>query len=102
MKLSEAVESFRISMVGVKADSTIKWYLTKLNSLIAFLQDPDISQVELFDLERFRASLNRPSKAKGRKGKISVYTIHANVRAIKRFFNFCRKRKFITISPAKE
>ena len=102
MKLSEAVESFRISMVGVKADSTIKWYLTKLNSLIAFLQDPDISQVELFDLECFRASLNRPSKAKGRKGKISVYTIHANVRAIKRFFNFCRKRKFITISPAED
>lgn len=100
MKLSEAIEQFRVSMIGVKADSTIKWYQNKLGPLISFLSDPDVDQIELFDLERYRASLNRPSKAKGRKGKISVYTIHASVRALKRFFGFCRKRKIIIIDPA--
>lgn len=100
MKLSEAVELFTISMTGVRAPATIKWYDKRLTPFIDFLNDPDITTIDLLDLERFRASLNRPSKAMGRKGNVSVYTIHGYVRAMKCFFNYLRKRHFITDNPA--
>ena len=100
MKLSEAVELFYISMVGVKADSTIVWYRKKLDPMVVFLGDPDVESVTLFDLERFRATLDRPTKANGRSGKISVYTVHAYVRAIRRLFNFFYRRRIISQNPA--
>ena len=100
MKLSEAVNKFYISMSGVRAPATIKWYQTYLDPLVAFLKDPDIETITLFDLEEYRASLNRPSRALGRKGNISTYTIHASVRAQKAFFHYLRKRKFLIIDPS--
>lgn len=100
MKLSEAAEIFYVSMIGVKAESTVKWYRCRLTSLIEFLDDPPIDQITLFMLEKFRASLDRPSKANGRKGKISPYTIHAHVRVQKRFFSFLYRRQIIEKNPA--
>lgn len=100
MKLSEAADLFYTSMIGIKADSTVKWYRGHLLSLTEFLQDPEIDQIDLFALERFRASLDRPSKANGRKGKISPYTIHAHVRAQKRFFGWLFRRQVIQKNPA--
>ncbi|MBQ6503704.1 MAG: tyrosine-type recombinase/integrase [Flexilinea sp.] len=100
MKLSEAANIFYVSMIGVKADTTVKWYQNRLSSLIDFLDDPPVDQVTLFSLESFRASLNRPSKANGRKGKVSPYTIHAHVRAQKRFFSFLYRRQIIEKNPA--
>ena len=102
MKLSKAVDLFMISMETVRQDTTIKWYRKKILPLVEFLKDPEVDQVDLFDLERFRQSLNRPSKANGRKGKVSVYTIHGYVRAIKRLFTYLRKRRIITINPAED
>lgn len=102
MKLSEAAEVFFTSMETVRADTTIAWYQKRIYPLISFLNDPDIDQIDLFALERFRKSLNRPSKANGRKGKISVHTIHGYVRAIKRFFNYLKQRKLVTENPAEE
>lgn len=100
MKLSEAAEMFYISMTGVKAASTVNWYKKNLTALIEYLEDPDLDQIDLFALERFRASLDRPSKANGRKGNLSSYTIHAHVRAQKRFFNFLYRRRIIPNNPA--
>ena len=99
MKLSEAAEIFYTSMIGVKAESTVKWYQNRLASLIDFLQDPEADQISLQMLERFRASLNRPSRANGRKGKISPYTIHSHVRVQKRFFGFLYRRQIIEKNP---
>jgi len=100
MKLSEAADLFYTSMIGIKADTTVGWYKSHLSSLIGFLGDPPIETVDLFALERFRASLDRPSKANGRKGKISPYTIHAHVRSQKRFFNWLYRRQIIEKNPA--
>ena len=100
MKLSEAAELFYISMAGVRADSTLNWYRKNIQELIEYLEDPELDQVDLLSLERFRASLNRPSKANGRKGKLSSYTIHAHVRAQKRFFNFLYRRRILEKNPA--
>ena len=100
MKLSEAANIFYVSMIGIKAESTVKWYRGRLTSLIDFLGDPSVDQVTLFSLESFRASLDRPSRANGRKGKVSPYTIHAHIRAQKRFFSFLYRRQIIEKNPA--
>ena len=99
MKLSEAAGLFYTSMSTVRADSTITWYQKRLAAFTSFLGNPEVDQIDLYDIERFRSSLNRPSKAKGRKGKVSVYTIHGYVRAIKRFFNYLCKRKILSNNP---
>ena len=100
MKLSEAADLFYLSMRTVRASSTILWYEKKLNSLIDFLRDPEIESISQFDLERFRGSLDRPSLALGRGGKVSRYTVHGYVRALKRFFTWCRFRRLLRDSPA--
>ncbi len=100
MKLSEAADLFYLSMRTVRSSATIEWYEKKLNSLIDFLSDPDLDAIDLFALENFRASLDRPSLAKGRGGIVSCYTVHGYVRAIKRFFTWCRFRRLIKDSPA--
>lgn len=102
MKLSQAADLFMISMETVRQDTTIEWYRKKIYPLVDFLEDPEVDQVDLFALERYRQSLNRQSKANGRKGKVSVYTVHGYVRAIKRFFNYLRKRRIININPAED
>ena len=100
MKLSEAAALFFTSMKTVRAPATIDWYAKKINSLIVFLSDPEIDSIDLFALERFRSSLDRPSAAKGRAGKVSAYTVHGYVRAIRRFFIWCYYRHLISVSPA--
>ena len=100
MKLSEAVSLFYLSMQTVRSAATIVWYRKKLDSLVDFLSDPELTSIDQFALEKFRASLDRPSLAKGRGGKVSRYTVHGYVRAIKRFFNWCRFRRLISENPA--
>ena len=101
MKLNEAAELFYTSMATVKSDATIEWYRKKIDPLNDFF-DKDVEEIDLFDLERFRETLDRPSRAPGRGGKVSVYTIHGYVRAWRRFFTFLRKRKLIPVSPAED
>ena len=100
MKLSEAADLFYLSMKTVRSPETILWYRKKLDPFVEFSGNVDIKDVDLFFLERFRSTLDRPSAALGRKGKVSDYTIHGYVRALKRFFNWCRFRKLIRDNPA--
>ncbi len=102
MKLVKAVSLFYTSMATVKADSTIQWYRKKLDPLITFFDDKDVEAIDLFDLEKFRETLNRESRAPGRSGKVTDYTVHGFVRAVKTFFNFLRKRKIIRENPAED
>lgn len=102
MKLSQAADLFYTSMATVKADSTIDWYKKKINLLVTFFDDTDVESIDLFDLEKFRESLNRESNAPGRKGKVTAYSVHGYVRATKRFFTFLRKRRIIPYSPAED
>ena len=100
MKLSIAAEMFYTSMITVKAESTIKWYHKRLDPLIDYLEDKDIEDVDIFDLERFRASLDRDSEAPGRSGKVSDHTVHGFIRAQKTFFRFLKKRRLLREDPA--
>lgn len=101
MKLSEAADKFYTSMIGIKSPKTVTWYRGLIDSLVKFLNDPDVDQIDLYDLERFRASLDRPSHSKGSHGKkISTHTIHCHVRAQKRFFKWLYQRKLIDQNPA--
>lgn len=102
MKLRDAADLFYTSMVTVRQDSTISWYHKKIDPFVKFLGDKDVEQIDLYDLERFRMSLNRESAAPGRKGKVSVYTVHGYVRAIRAFFHFLRKRRIILYNPAED
>ena len=100
MKLSEAADRFYTSMVGIRSPRTVEWYKGNIGALVKFLNDPEADQVDLFALEKFRASLDRPSKSKGGKGKkITTYTIHGHVRAQKRFFKWLYHRKLIPSNP---
>ena len=101
MKLSEAAELFYTSMVGIKSDKTVTWYKGLITDLIKFLNDPELDQIDIYALEKFRSSLNRPSNSKGSKGKkISTYTIHCHVRAQKRFFKWLYHRHLTNSNPA--
>lgn len=101
MKLSEAANLFYTSMIGIKSPKTVSWYKGIIGSLVKFLNDPEACSVDLYALERFRASLDRPSNSKGSKGKkITTYTIHGHVRAQKRFFKWLYQRQLIEKDPA--
>ena len=103
MKIYQAANLFYTSMVTVKADSTIDWYKKKINALVDFFgEEKDIEEIDIFDLENFRSTFDRESHAPGRTGKVTDYTVHGYVRAVKRFFSFCRKRHIIKISPAED
>ena len=101
MELSKAADLFFTSMATVKADTTITWYRKRITPLVEFFgDDQDIEAIDIFMLEKFRETLNRPSAAPGRSGKLTAYTVHGYIRAIRRFFSFCRKRRIIPFSPA--
>lgn len=100
MRINVAADLFYTSMVTVRSDATIKWYRKKLTPLVDYIGDKDTDDISLFDLEEFRKTLDRESHAAGRKGNVSVYTIHGYIRALKTFFNFLRKRKIVREDPA--
>ena len=102
MKLENALELFYKSMQTVKKDSTIRWYHGRLDPFVAFFQDREVESIDLFDLEAFRSTLDRPSMAPGRNGNITNQTIHGYVRAIRTFFNWMKKRKIIKENPAED
>lgn len=102
MKVSDAAELFYTSMVTVKSEATIKWYRKKIDSLVQYFSEREVEDISLFDLEDFRKSLDRDSQAPGRKGKITAYTIHGYIRAIKTFFHFLYKRKIISSDPTED
>ena len=81
MKIDVAADLFYTSMSTVKSDETIKWYKKKIDPLVEFLSGRDVETIDIFDLEKFRESLNRNSLAPGRKGKLTPYTVHGFVRA---------------------
>ena len=96
MKLSEAAELFYTSMIGIKADATVKWYQWLIDTLTAYLDDPNVETIDLYMLEKFRASIVTKQNGK----PVSPYTIHCHVRAQKRFFNWLYRRHLIEKNPA--
>jgi len=107
MRLSEALEIFYLSMDGVVADSTIKFYRNRLPSLIKILGDRKITEVTLDDLRLWRSKLSkREVKYEGHKyhpevqGKLSPYTVRQYVKCARRFFKWLDEDGKLECNPA--
>lgn len=96
MKLSKALDSFILSCRAAGlSKKTHGEYQRSLNHLVIFLGDPHITKIKADDLNRFIVSLQerkvrypKHSRRQPVQGALSVHTIHAYVRYIKRFFNW--------------
>jgi len=107
MRLSEALEIFYLSMDGVVADSTIKFYSNRLPSLIKILGDREIYEITLDDLRLWRSKLSkRDVKYEGHKyhpevsGKLSPYTVRQYVKCARRFFKWLEEDGKLESNPA--
>jgi len=107
MRLSEALEIFYLSMDGVVAEGTIKFYSNRLPSLVKILGDKEISEVSLDDLRLWRSKLSkREVKYEGHKfhpevqGKLSPYTIRQYVKCARRFFKWLEEDGKLDNNPA--
>ncbi len=105
---SAAVSEFLAALSGIRSPHTIAWYRNVLASLGEYLGDRPITQIETRDLRQWRTRLSnrttrwedhptRPNKA----GKLSPWTVHDHVRAVRRFFGWLESEGMIESSPAK-
>ena len=107
MKLSEAIHEFRLALSGGKAARTVEWYSGKLQSLQAFLGDPEVDAIPPRDLHLWRnALLQRRMRyeqhplRKVEGGGLSPHTINGYIRAARRFFNWLTEEGIIRSNPA--
>lgn len=106
MLLSESLNWFYLSMIGIKSNQTITWYRVKLTPLLNY-SDKDLTTITLNDLRQYRADLvqrttvynQHPNKPPIDR-PLSPFTIHAHIRAAKHFFRWCVDEGFIDASPA--
>lgn len=92
MLLSQALQSFDLSLTGVASPKTREWYASILRSLIAFLGDVELSAVSLVDLRRWRVYLI--------KSGLSIWTVHGYLRGVRRWFNWLVEEGELAASPA--
>jgi len=110
MKLAKAFEYFVTSKVGADKPATISWYKRRLKSLVGLYGETDLADIMPEDLDSWRAKLaqrqvcyeNHPSRRSVENHGLSVYTLHAHIRACKTFFGFCMQRGYLKNNPAVE
>ena len=108
MLISEALDNFLASKDGVDKPVTVKWYRKRLRSLVEVYGHLDITEVEPEHLDRWRASLanrktrydDHPTRPSVNTRGLSIYTLHGYVRAVRTFFRFCLRRRYIDRNPA--
>ncbi|HEY4690221.1 MAG TPA: tyrosine-type recombinase/integrase [Anaerolineae bacterium] len=93
MRLSEALDRFLAAMDGVRSPATLEWYSQRLGALLDVLGDVDVSTIAENDLNRWRASQN---------GRLSVWTLHGYVRAVRRFFAWLTDKGIVDSNPARD
>jgi integrase/recombinase XerC len=109
MILTEALDRFYQSMIGVKSPQTVIWYQRKLLSLNEILGDRACGAVTIWDLNAWRAMLatkqkrytNHPYRGE-LDGGISPLTLHGHVRACRRFFTWLVEQGELEHSPAEK
>ena len=107
MKLSAAIDEFRLALSGEKAERTVEWYMGKLASLREFLGDPTLKEITLKDLRLWREELrtrstryeNHPLR-RVEEGPLSSHTINGYIRAVRAFFNWATEEGYLERSPA--
>ena len=108
MRLSDALSDFRAAVTGVLSPRTVEWYAERLGSLLRYLGDEDIADIDTQDLRRWRAALlaqklrwehhpKRPTQNSG----LSPYTVAGHVRACRRLFSWLYEEGQIDANPAR-
>lgn len=108
ISLATAADEFLNSLSGIRSVHTIAWYRHALALLIESLGERAITQIETRDLRQWRTQLSnrttrwedhptRPNKD----GKLSPWTLHDHVRAVRRFFTWLESEGLIEVNPAK-
>jgi len=92
--VSRALSLFLVSLDGVKSPATIAWYRQRLAGLEARLGRKGIGRVKVSDLRAWRGALCR-------RKKLSVWTLHGHVRAVRRLFAWLVQEGRLKASPAK-
>lgn len=93
MKLKIAIRHFIESMNGTKANQTAQWYEKKLGTLTK-LSNLDLDEITLNNLRTWRESII--------KKKLSNWTSHGHIRAVRRLFKWLESENLIKSNPAKK
>lgn len=109
MLIVDAIEEFFISMEGIVSPATVKWYEHKLSALEEEFGEIEIEDVTVRMLRAWRGKLSKreeifkdhPTKPTVKK-KLSGYTLHAYVRACRRFFKWLVEEDYLDINPAQK
>ncbi|MCA9988781.1 MAG: tyrosine-type recombinase/integrase [Anaerolineales bacterium] len=88
MLLSEAINYFVSSQRGMLSDKTLHFYSHRMTTVCDFLEDPDLENITVQDLNRWRAAMF----AKG----WAPATVAGGVRAIRRFYAWLEEHELIT------
>jgi integrase/recombinase XerD len=80
MKVRRAIRLFLASLEGVKAPATVTWYSHRLAGLEARLGERRLGRLTISDLRQWRSALMAR--------KLSSWTRHGHVRAVRRFFRW--------------
>jgi len=91
--LTIALALFLLSLQGVKAPATGKWYATRLSSLQRQLGWKTIQQISVTDLRRWRGLVCTEKD-------LSVWTLHGYVRSARRLFAWMVQEGMLEVSPA--
>lgn len=99
------LDSFYVSMTGIKSPATVEFYRRRLKTLPEFLGDIPIGEVTLNQLRAWRRWLSErdvkwPGQRRQQVGHLSPWTVHQHVRACRRFFTWCVSEGLLEISPA--
>jgi site-specific recombinase XerD len=110
--MADAIDTFfRLELeVRERSDQTIRWYRAKLDTMGEYL-GKDVSPTSVMDVDlldwlselghrekRYGEGSCRPEK----EGGLAVATLRGHVRAMRRFWSWLYKRKFIEENPASE
>jgi site-specific recombinase XerD len=80
MKVLQAIETFLASLEGIKAPATVNWYSGRLAGLRTRLGEKELHQLTIEDLRQWRGALGNH--------KLSSWTRHGHVRAVRRLFRW--------------
>lgn len=107
MLLSEAMAKFNLARQTEVEESTLTLYTYTFNKLLAYLGDVEIEEIRVDDLRKWRAKVaaapgrrQSPPKEGKEEAKLSVYTLHRDIRQVKTFFKWCVEEEILKRNPA--
>ena len=111
MTIQQLVEVYlRAGRLEGKTAATLKWYVRRLNQFVRFLvsrqHSMSVRDLKAEDAEEYIAQLmeqeqkwvNHPNQ-KAKKGKLSMYTIHGHVRALRALGSWTHQQGYLPEDP---